>query len=835
MPPSDFAKVDLSKVLEELATDEAISLIAGVGFWHTCTIEKLGIPAVKVSDGPNGIRGGRFLMSAPAKVLLSSTVMGATFDPELLHTIGLKLLAPEAKLKAVSLNPLSGKSFESFSEDPYLSGILASAYIRGPSRRWNRRHDQTLLVHHFFYGANDKEDERYSYDSIASDHALREIYTMPFMLAQKYAQPWAIMTAYDRLNGTHVEESPNLLQDVVRKEWGFDGMFVSDWDGTYSVDTGINAGVDLEMPGVNKWRTLDFTKRCVNARKLTVRTIKERALHVLKVVQNVPGRLRRWKVLDGDGEERTHESEEDTVLLRKVAAESIVLLKNDNGVLPIDKTKVKVAIVGGNAKAPVLSGGGSVALKPSYFVSPYDGIASAFGKDVEVTYSEGARASLTLPTLELDLTTEKGKGERGWTVEWYSHESNDSMKPLDTPIATEFFDETRLFIGTSYPKGITRKWTMKLRGFLKPKPYDIDFESGIIAAGRAKLWVDGNPVIDNWTRQSHGDYFSGFGSAEERGVYHLQANNSRGIYVEFCNDEMLVDRCAGVQLGGVEVCNSDDLMNQAVELAREADVVIAVVGLNPDFEMEGYDRKTLALPGRTDELIQRVAEVNKHTVVVTQTGSAITMPWVDAVPSIVHAWYLGNTTGDAIAQVLLGDVNPAGRLSLTFPKRLEDVPSYVSFSVENGKVRYSEDLLVVSRGHGLSYTTFQYFDLKLSEATYTAGDIHITATLTLTNTGSVTGSEAIQLYVTLPPAVEYAHPPLQLRAFKKVKDLGAGASEEVILRLDKYAVSYWDERYSTWNVDKGVYTVRVGGSSAEDALVLSGQFRVPRSFTWNGL
>ena len=212
--------------------------------------------------------------------------------------------------------------------------------------------------------------------------------------------------------------------------------------------------------------------------------------------------------MDGDGEERTYESDEDSALLRKVAAESIVLLKNDNGLLPIDKTKVKkVAIVGGNAKAVILSGGGSAALKPSYFVSPYDGIVKALGKDVEVTYSEGARgmtsppdlptarahrlyetlAYLTLPTLEWDLTTEKDKGKRGWNAEWYSHESDESMKPLDTPATTQFLDETKMFIGNSYPKGLTRKWTMKLRGFLKPRPYDIDFEFGLIAAGRAKV------------------------------------------------------------------------------------------------------------------------------------------------------------------------------------------------------------------------------------------------------------------------------------------------------------------------------------------------------------
>ena len=220
-----------------------------------------------------------------------------------------------------------------------------------------------------------------------------------------------------------------------------------------------------------------------------------------------------------------------------------------------------------------------------------------------------------------------------------------------------------------------------------------------------QLWVNGSLVIDNWTRQRRGDHFFGFGSTEERGISHLEANESHEIYVEFCNvtapadgdeGETVLDNSSGVRLGGAEVCDSDDLLKQAVELAKEADVVIAVVGLNSDFETEGYDRKTLALPGRTDELVRKVAEANKNTVVVTQAGSAVTMPWADAARAIVHAWYLGNMTGDAIAQVLLGDVNPAGRLSLTFPKRLEDVPSFASFSVENGRVKYSEDLMVVS-------------------------------------------------------------------------------------------------------------------------------------------
>ena len=299
---------------------------------------------------------------------------------------------------------------------------------------------------------------------------------------------------------------------------------MSDWFGTYSVDPAINGGLDLEMPGLNKWRALDFTKRCIDARKVTVRTIKERALQVLKLVQKcsqgapeVSPRNPRVlymcveyerKVLEGDRVERTKDSNEEIAFLQKVATESIVLLKNDNGLLPIDKTKVnKVAIVGGNAKAVILSGGGSAALKPSFFVSPYDGIAKALGDDVKVTYGEGARgmtnpfniqrdpahrmyvtlAYLTLPTIERELTTEDGGGTMGWTAKWYSHESDESMIRLDTPMATQFLDETRVFIATNHPEGITRRWTVTLRGFMKPRDYDIDFEFGLIAFGRAKV------------------------------------------------------------------------------------------------------------------------------------------------------------------------------------------------------------------------------------------------------------------------------------------------------------------------------------------------------------
>ncbi|KAH9994097.1 glycoside hydrolase family 3 protein [Russula compacta] len=856
MPPSDFADADLNAIIDKLTTEEAINLIAGVGFGHTAAIERLGIPAIQVSDGPNGIRGGRFFMSRPAKCLPCGTALAATWDRELIEEAGFKLLSFEAKLKAAShilaptcnipRSPLGGRSFECFSEDPHLSGIISSAYIRGVQSG-----GIGTTIKHFV--ANDKEDERMGYDSVLSPRALREIYLMPFMLAQKYAQPWAIMTAYNRVNGLHASENTHLLQDILRREWQFDGMIMSDWSGTYSVDLAINAGLDLEMSGINKWRTFEHVGRCIGAKKVTIRTVKERARQVLELVQKCAKQAP--EVLDGDGQEQTKDTDEDKALMRKIAGETITLLKNQDAVLPLQAHSLKkIAIVGGNAKGLVLSGGGSAALKPSYFVSPYDGIVNALPKEVEVTYGEGARAFLTMPSLDFDLVT--AEGQPCWLGAWHRHLSDDSMIVLEEPIIqTMVINETRIYLDPSaVPKGLTRRWTLRLRGQLIPREKDMVFEFGLIVAGRAKLWVDDELVIDNWTRQRRGTEFFGEGTLEEKGTVQLKAQKAHKIYVEFSNvqgpadgdeDERVLDTGAGVRLGGAEVQDSEELLESAVKLAEDADAIIAVVGLNADWESEGHDRTTLDLPGKTNQLIQSIVAVNRKTIVVIQSGSAITMPWVDSVPAIVHAWYLGNATGDAIADVLFGKVNPSGKLPLTFPRRLEDVPSFGHFNVDDGKVRYAEDIFVGYKhyqhrdilplfafGHGLSYTTFQYSCLEVSEKCTGDNDIAVTATFTVTNTGDVAGSEIAQLYISWPSSSALTHPPFTLKAFSKIF-LEAGASQLVELWLDKYAVSSWIESLNRWVVEDGSYTISVGPSS--QVLPLTATMTVGSSFEWTGL
>ncbi|KAG8926382.1 hypothetical protein FRC02_008945 [Tulasnella sp. 418] len=393
---SDFANADLDKVVEQLSTDEAISLIAGVGFWWTAEIPRLGIPSIKVSDGPNGVRGGHFFNGTPANCIPCSSALGATWDPEIVHEIALDLLAPETKMRAASVilaptcniqrSPLGGRSFESFAEDPHLSGMIASAYVNGVQHG-----GISACIKHFV--CNDQEHERMGVDSIVSDRALREVYLYPFMLAQKNAQPWCYMTAYNKVNGTHMSENPAILKNILRGEWGSDATVMSDWFGVYSVTESINASLDLEMPGVQKWREHNKVNRSVESYKTSVRTIKERAKQVLKLVKKVSAT--NPAVIDGDGIEKWRKNDTDSALMRKIAAASLVLLKNDNNVLPLKPESLRrVAIIGPNARARITSGGGSASLKNAYVVTPYDGIVSALGEGVKVEYHEGCAGKL---------------------------------------------------------------------------------------------------------------------------------------------------------------------------------------------------------------------------------------------------------------------------------------------------------------------------------------------------------------------------------------------------------------------------------------------------------
>ncbi|KAH7107285.1 beta-glucosidase [Auriculariales sp. MPI-PUGE-AT-0066] len=855
----DFANANLDELVDKLTVAEAGQLTTGVGFWRTASIPRFGIPQVKVSDGPNGIRGQNFFQSTKALCIPCATALGSTWDPELVHELGKHILAPETKARAASAilaptiniqrSPLGGRSFESYSEDPHLSGTLAAAYVNGIQKE-----GVACTIKHFV--CNDQENARYGTDSIVEPRALREIYLMPFMIAQRDSKPASYMTSYNRLNGVHCSENPWLLTTLLRGEWKSDAMVMSDWYGVYSVDLAIKAGLDLEMPGVRGLRQYNSIERALVSYKMTETDLRARARTVLEFAQRYAKENK--DVIYGEDVERPATcSDAQRELLRRAAAQAIVLLKNDNNILPLDPSKVgKVAVIGPNAKQRIIYGGGSASLKPLYVVSPFEGLESAFGKD-KTLYAEGIRSYNQLPVLDHDLITPDG--QPGWRMEFFNHDAKDQDKPLfDKPVhILESVQETQIHLNDSTVaniQGLTPQWSIKLTGYLAPQDYDGEFEFGIGVIGRARLSVDGQTVVENWDNQTKGWAFFGRGSQESRGKCKVVKGQKHKIEMIYNNVSPLHDYVPAitpaVRLGGAKVVDADAEIVAAEKAAKEADVAILIIGLNHDWETEAFDRETLDLPMRTNELVTRVLKANPRTIIVNQSGSAVLMPWADQAPAILQSWYAGNSAGDAIADVVTGKVNPSGKLPLTFPRAIQDTPSYGNFGSKVGPVRYAEGLWVgykhyVDRaiaplwafGHGLSYTTFEYSDAKLSTTNVTASDakdVSLTVTVNIKNTGPRTGSEVVQVYTGIPahPLIDRS-PSRVLKGFARVKDIAAGKSASAKIVLDKYAFSNWDEQKDAWTIRKGVHTVRVASSSYDAGSLHEITFE--KNIFWSGL
>ncbi|GLB35269.1 putative glycosyl hydrolase 3 family protein [Lyophyllum shimeji] len=848
-----FLDASIPDLVAKLKVEEKISLLGAPSWWNTTAIERLAIPAIRMSDGPNGVRGSSHFVSTPAQCLPCATSLASTFDPELVHEVGV-FLGKEAKIKSsvvllaptcnIQRTPLGGRSFESFSEDPHLSGILAAAYVNGLQSE-----GVSATIKHFV--GNDQEHERTAAESVISPRALREIYLYPFMLAQRDAKPGAFMTAYGRIWGVHCSENKRLLTGILRNEWNFEGIVISDWYGTYGVDQPLNAGLDLEMPGPPRWRTPQLVLHCLTAQKFHFRTLDQRVTNFLTFVQKQA--RRNPEVVYGHGVERTRDTPERRRFCRKLAADGIVVLKNKGGLLPLSARKVRqLAIIGPNAKERIVSGGGSAALKPSYIVTPFEGILAGLPQGLSVEYEIGCYAHKYLPTLENDLATPAG--EPGWLCTFYSHKEDGS---LSEPVATFVLLDTRVKLNDFLPAGLTPTWSIKLEGKLTIEK-TMPFELGLTVAGRAKLWINGQLTIDNWTKQTPGDFFYGQGTVEEKATVDLTAGVGVNVLVEYTNtpppdgaDEKGEGRLSqpalmrGVRLGGCEKIDPEEAIEAAVSLAAKSDAVLFVGGLSPEWESEGFDRPTLQMPGRQDEVIQRLAEANPNTIVIIQAGSAVSMPWVDSVAGIVQAWYLGNEAGNAIADVLYGVVNPSGRLPLTLPVHAEDVPAYLNDRCENGKIHYREDLFVGYKhyqarnikplfpfGFGLSYTTFSFSGLTVVETSCNAEEFGLEINVAIKNEGRVTGSEVVQLYVSFPD-IGVTTPKLQLKGFGKAKDVAPGATRAVSIKLDKYAVSFWDVERNAWYAAAGQYGIHVGPSSVD--LPLQTTYILQNGFFWVGL
>lgn len=835
---------DVEDVLSKLTIEEKISLTAGADYWRTIPVHRLNVPSIKTSDGPNGIRGAKHFNSTPTATIPVETALGSTWDVDLVHEIG-RLLDEQAraKLSSVILGPTlniqripnGGRGFESFAEDPLLAGELAGAYINGFQER-----GLAATLKHFL--ANDQEDDRLASDSIVTDRALREIYLKAFEIAIARSNPRAIMTSYNRVNGVHVSEHPKFLKDILRGEWGWEGLVMSDWTGTYSTDEALNAGLDLEMPGPTKWRGA-LVNHALLSKKVIEDTLDERVRNVLTLVKSVahlvPEDLNLEDPLKNLPEQDII-TPEDKVLLRKAAGESAVLLKNEGSILPLKK-ETRTLVIGPNATYAAYSGGGSALSSPSYAITPLAAIQDKIGSE-NVEYAIGAYNHLYLPSLKEELFLEDGSGNNGATLR-ISNESFDD--PNRKNFETLNLRDISYFRMNDYVNSELKssKFYIEITSNFVPK-YTGTYKFGIAVSGTAKLYIDGRLVIDNAKDQEAGSSFYGMGTTEKKGTFSVKKDQTHKVRIEFgsaATSELLRTRNptftggGGLIFGGFLDIDPEQAIKQAANEAKKYDQVVIITGLNKDYESEGADRKDLKIPGLSGRLIEAVALANPKTVVWVQSGTPVELPWEGRVSALVWSSYGGNETGNGIADVLFGDVNPGGKLPLSFPIRFEDTPSFVNNTTDNGRVLYGEDIYVGYRyyekakrpvlfpfGHGLSYSSFKLYDLKVS-----ADDI-LHVLLQLSNRSKLAGLEVVQVYVGANSS-RVQRPVKELRGFKKVK-VEAGSTVTVDFALDiKDSTAFWDELRSKWASDAGSYTVYVGNSSET---TLQADFEVAKSQYW---
>ena len=659
--------MDIDKIMKELTLAEKAYLVSGNSSWTVGRIEGAGIPEIFVSDGPYGLRKqdtdtAEIYDSIDAVAFPTSAATASSFDKDLMFEIGTALgkecqaedvaviLGPAVNIKR---SPMCGRNFEYISEDPYVAGEMSAAFINGVQSQ-----DVGTSLKHF--AANNQETERMYASSDMDERTLREIYLAGFETAVKKSDPWTLMCSYNRINGTYASENKWLLTDVLRDEWGYDGLVMSDWGAVSDRIKGIAAGLDLEMPGsggVNDARIVE----AVETGKLAEEDLDKAVRNVLNLIEKYHSK-KREEVFDRD---KDHE------IAVHAEEESIVLLKNDD-VLPI-KADEKIAIIGGFAENPRFQGGGSSHINAHNIVSAVS-VADSFGS---FTYTEGF-------------------------------------------------------------------------------PYD--------------------------------------------------------------GDQM-----------------SDEMKNQAVEAAKNADKVVVFAGLPDAYESEAYDREHMRLPECQNILIDELLKLSKPVIIVLHNGSPVEMPWAEYVDGIVEAYLGGEGVGEAVMNVLYGKVNPSGKLAESFPKKVEDNPSYLSYLGQNHRCNYSEGIFVGYRyydtkkmdvlfpfGFGLSYTTFNYSNLKVSvggSAVSGAVDINadkITVSVDVTNTGNMAGKEIVQLYISdkTKAAIRPVH---ELKGFEKIA-LNPGETGTVSFELDKRSFAWFNEPISDWYAAGGEYVIEIGKSSRDIVL-----------------
>lgn len=805
---SDEQKIEA--LISSMTLDEKLAFIGGYNSFNIRPIERLGIPEIRFADGPVGVRNYGRSTAYPASIALA-----AAFDKDISYKVG-KAIASEARAKNIHVmlgpamnihrGPFCGRNFEYLGEDPYLAGQIAAAYTRGMQ-------DEGVMATAKHYAANYQDFNRHVVSSDMDERTLHEIYLPAFKITVQEGKAASVMTSYNLINGIHASQHDYLNNKILKDEWAFDGFIMSDWNSTYDGIACVNGGLDLEMPA-GKFMNPDTMRIALENGKIDIATIDDKIRRILRMyfrfgyMQNPD--ISKGYVLD-------------SVSVRNVAIEAArggtVLLKNEKNFLPLDKTKIKsIAVIGPNGDPAVTGGGGSAFVRPKYPVSMFEAIKTIAGPSVEVKFEKGAYNADFLPRSFF------------WSFQKFYYYDNEQKKP---GAIAEFFGNTELKGDVIYSKTLERlnmsynhmlfpgvpqeNFSIRFKCFFTPEETG-HYLFGMLGDDGYRLYIDGKKVVDKWQEQSETitKYF-----------VDLEAGKEYKIELEYfqAGGDASIRMAAALQTG--KELTAEETLNNALQLAKNSDLVVMCTGFNNETEGEGFDR-SFEMPFNQSELIKKISAVNPNTIVVLNAGGNVDMlPWINNVKGLVHAWYPGQEGSLAVAEILFGITNPSGKLPVSFESKWEDNPTFNSYfdNDKDEKVYFSEGIFVGYRhydksavkpmfpfGYGLSYTSFAYTNASVDKSQFTVKDV-LKVKVDVKNTGKFDGAESVQLYVS-DKISALPRPIKELKDFGKVS-LKKGETKTLEFELDKDAFSYYNPELHQWVAEPGDFTILLGSSSAD--------------------
>lgn len=805
VPAADTAAVEqrVESLLGKLTVEQKVALLGGVDNFYTRDVPAIGLPRLAMSDGPIGVRA-----PGPSTAYAAGIALAASWDPALAERVG-TAMGRDARARGVSFllgpgvnmyrAPQNGRNMEYYGEDPLLAGKMAAGLIRGVQGQ-----GVVATVKHFV--ANNSEYDRRHLDSLIDERTLREIYLPAFEMAVKEGHVGAVMSSYNLVNGEYLSENRYIAHDILKQEWGFNGLYMSDWEAAHDGVKAFKAGLDLEMPAPDAMKPA-LIENGLRDGSLSTADLDDKTRRLLRTAVRFgfldrPLRDYAIPLMDPASAHAALDA----------ARESLVLLKNASQTLPLDASHMtSVAVIGPMAYPGAASAGGSSHIDAFRTQSILSGISDRVGDKVNVLYSRGLPSTADVFAKEVFVTTD---GKTGLLRETFGN-ADFTGKPVERMVNTKV-DQWKPELWTT---PATERQSIRWSGrFVPDHSGKFLFLTAAASKDSYTLYVDGKPVIQQPVFE---------GQAPHYVVLPMTAGKAVDIRLDYRPDVSY----SRMSLGAIAV----DAMipEETRKMAAMADAAVVAVGFDGTSESEAFDR-SFQLPWGQEALIEAVAAVNKRTIVtVTSGGGYATDGWLDHVPALLQNWYPGQEGGQAISEVLFGDRSPEGKLPISFERHWQDNPTHDFYDAHpaadgHPTVRYGEGVFLGYRwytshprdaqplfafGHGLSYTSFAFSKLALSGV---AANGDVTVSFDVSNTGAREGAEVAQVYVG-DPSARVARPAKELKAFRKLR-LAPGQTEHVSLTLDRRAFAWYDADKHDWRVDPGRFTVYVGDASDQTSL-----------------